>query len=103
MIFLAVLLLQAMAQLVVGGPLWRRSFGLALVPIALFTMFATQRRAGQIALAVAFVLITLPWLVRHRKAVILILLPGLFAAGVYLPIFWNNTGFLGSRPARCAR
>jgi hypothetical protein len=65
-------------------------------------MFATQRRAGQIALAIAFVLISIPWLVRHRKAVLLIFVPGMVAAGIYLPIFWNNTGFLG-QPARAVR
>src|SRR6266498_357089 len=63
-IFLAVVLLQALAQLVVGGPIWRRVFGMMVAPIALFTLLVTQRRAGSIALAVAFVLIALPWLVR---------------------------------------
>jgi hypothetical protein len=101
-IFLAVVVLQALAQLVVGGPLWRRVFGMLVGPMALFTLLVTGRRAGSIALAVAFVLMALPWLVRHRKGVMLILLPGLFAAAVYLPIFWTNTGILG-QPARAVR
>jgi hypothetical protein len=101
-IFLAVVILQTLAQLVVGGPLWRRVFGLIVGPLALFTLLVTGRRAGSIALAIAFVLMALPWLVRHRKAVMLILLPGLFAAAIYLPIFWNNTGILG-QPARAVR
>jgi hypothetical protein len=101
-IFLAVVLLQALAQLVVGGPLWRRIFGLMVMPIAVFTLLVTQRRAGSIALAIAFVLMSIPWVVRHRKAFMLILLPGLFAASVYLPVFWNNTGILG-QPARAVR
>jgi hypothetical protein len=101
-IFLSVVMLQALAQLVVGGPLWRRIFGMIVGPIALFTLLVTGRRAGSIALAIAFVAMALPWLVRHRKAVMLILLPGLFAAAIYLPLFWNNTGILG-QPARAVR
>jgi O-antigen ligase len=101
-IFLAVVLLQAMVQIVVGGPLWRRLLGLSIAPIALFTLFATQRRAGYIAMAIAFVLISIPWLVRHRKAFLLIFVPGMVAAAIYLPLFWNNTGFLG-QPARAVR
>lgn len=101
-IFLSVVLLLALVQVVVGGPLWRRVFGLMVAPMALFTLLVSGRRSGSIALAIAFVLIALPWMVRHRKAVLLILLPGLFAAAVYLPIFWNNTGILG-QPARAVR
>jgi O-antigen ligase len=101
-IFLAVVMLQALVQLVLGGSLWRRVVGLMVAPIALFTLVATERRAGSIALAIAFVLIALPWLARHRKAILLILLPGLLAAAIYLPLFWNNTGFL-SQPARAVR
>jgi hypothetical protein len=101
-IFLAVVVLQSLAQLVVGGSLWRRVVGMLVGPLALFTLLITGRRAGSIALAIAFVLMALPWLVRHRKGVMLILLPGLFAAAVYLPIFWNNTGILG-QPARAVR
>jgi hypothetical protein len=101
-IFLAVVMLQALAQIVVGGPLWRRIFGAVVALMALFTMLVSGRRAGSIALAIAFVLMALPWLVRHRKAVLLILLPGLFAGAIYLPIFWNNTGIIG-QPARAVR
>ena len=101
-IFLAIAVLQAIVGVVVGGSRWMRIFAVLVAPIALFTLFATQRRAGSIALAIAFVLIALPWLVRHRKAVLLILIPGLLGAAIYLPIFWNNTGFLG-QPARAVR
>lgn len=101
-IFLAVVMLQALAQIVVGGPLWRRIFGVVVASMALFTLLVSGRRAGSIALAIAFVLMALPWLVRHRKAVGLILLPGLFAAAIYLPVFWNNTGIVG-QPARAVR
>jgi hypothetical protein len=101
-IFLALLVLQAILQLVVGGKLWMRLLGIALGPIGLFTLLATQRRAGYIALAIAFLMMAMPWLVRHRKAVLLILGPAIIAGAVYLPIFWNHTGFLG-QPARAVR
>lgn len=101
-IFLAVLVLQAIVQVVVGGPLWRRILGLALLPLGMFTLLATQRRAGYIALAIAFLLMTIPWLLRHRKAVLMILVPAVVGASIYLPIFWNNTGILG-QPARAVR
>jgi len=101
-IFLSVLVLQGIVQVVVGGPLWRRIFGIMLLPLGMFTLLATQRRAGYIALAIAFLLMTIPWLVRHRKAVMLILVPAVVAASIYLPIFWNNTGILG-QPARAVR
>jgi O-antigen ligase len=101
-IFLAVLVLQAVVQVVVGGPLWRRVFGLLLLPLGVFTLLATERRAGYIALAIAFLMMTIHWLVRHRKAVMLILVPAVVGASIYLPIFWNNTGILG-QPARAVR
>jgi hypothetical protein len=101
-IFLSVLILQALVQFVVGGSVWRRACGLLLAPLAMFTLLGTQRRAGYIALAIAFVPMALPWVVRHRKAVFLLLLPGLIGAAIYLPIFWNNTGFLG-QPARAVK
>lgn len=101
-IFLAVLVLQGIIQVVVGGPLWRRILGLALLPLGMVTLLATQRRAGYIALAIAFLLMTIPWMVRHRKAVLLILMPAVIGAAIYLPVFWNNTGFLG-QPARAVR
>jgi hypothetical protein len=87
---------------VVGGKLWLRLLGIMLGPIGLFTLLGTQRRAGYIALAIGFLLMTIPWFVRHRKAVLLILLPTSIIVAIYLPLFWNNTGFLG-QPARAVR
>lgn len=101
-ILLAVLMLQALALVVVRGPRWMQLLGVALAPAAFLTLLATHRRAGYIALAIAFVFMALPWLVRHRKAVMLIVLPGVFAAAVYLPLFWNNSGVLG-QPARAVK
>jgi hypothetical protein len=101
-IFLAIAILQAIVAVVVGGKRWMRICAVMVAPIAIFTLLVTQRRAGSIALAIAFVLIALPWLIRHRKAFMLILIPGLIASAIYLPVFWNNTGVLG-QPARAVR
>jgi hypothetical protein len=101
-IFLSVLVLQVLIQLVVRGPLWLRVAGLMLAPIGFYALLATHRRAGYIALALAFVIMAIPWMVRHRKALVLIFLPGIIAMAVYLPLFWNNTGVLG-QPARAVR
>jgi hypothetical protein len=101
-IFLAVLLLQAIIQVVVKGPLWMRIMGVLMAPIGLYALLATHRRAGYIALALAFIIMAIPWVVRQRKALLFIVLPSMVAMAVYLPIFWNNTGVLG-QPARAVR
>src|SRR6266536_1293745 len=101
-IFLSVLVLQMLIQLTVKAPLWLRVSGLLLAPIGFYTLLATHRRAGYIALALAFVIMAIPWMVRHRKALLLIFLPGIIAMAVYLPLFWSNTGVLG-QPARAVR
>lgn len=101
-IFLGALILQAIVQIVVKAPLWMRIVGVIMVPVAMYALLATQRRAGYIALAIAFIIMTIPWVVRHRKALLFIFLPSMVAIAVYLPIFWNNTGALG-QPARAVR
>ncbi|MCC6173978.1 MAG: O-antigen ligase family protein [Chloroflexi bacterium] len=101
-IYLSVILLQVLVAWVVRGPLWIRLLGLAVSPIVVYTMLATQRRAGYIALFVGFVAISIPWVIRHRKALLLIFVPGILVTAIYLPVFWNNTGMLG-QPARAVR
>jgi hypothetical protein len=101
-IFLGTLLLLVLAQLAFGAPHWQRVFGLLLVPVAIFTLLATERRAGYIAVLVAFLGFTLVFLVVHRKVCFLITLPLLVGFSIYLPLFWNNTGLMG-QPARAVR
>jgi hypothetical protein len=101
-IFLGTHLLLVIAQWVFKAPVWQRIFGLASVPIVGFTMLATERRAGYIALIVAFLAFTLVFMMVHRKAFFLFSVPMMIGIAIYLPIFWNNTGLIG-QPARAIR
>lgn len=101
-IFLVAFLVLVTAQQVYGAPRWQRLVGIGLAPVALFTLFASERRAGMIALIVAFGIVSLVWLFTRRKAFVLICLPLMIAFGAYLPVFWNNDSVLG-QPARAIR
>ncbi|MGH2371401.1 MAG: O-antigen ligase family protein, partial [Chloroflexota bacterium] len=74
----------------------------AIVPVGVFTLLATERRAGQIATMIAFLAFALVFLAVHRKAFFLIALPLLIGGAIYLPLFWNNTSMVG-QPARAIR
>lgn len=102
-IFLGSLILVVVGQMVFGGPLWQRLLGLGLfVPFAVYTLLATERRSGYIALMVAFLALALVFLVVRRKAFFLIAVPVIVAGAIYLPLFWNATGLVG-QPARAVR
>ncbi len=101
-VFLGCLILLVVAQQVFGAPLWQRLFGLAALPVALFTLLATERRAGYISVMVAFLALSLVFLVARRRAFFLIAVPVLLAGAIYLPLFWNNTSMIG-QPARAVR
>jgi len=101
-IFLGSLLLLILAQHVVGAPRWQRVIGLAMAPVTMFALLVTERRAGFIALIVAFLAYSLVFLVTHRKAFFFIALPVLVGFSIYLPVFWNTPGLLG-QPARAVR
>jgi hypothetical protein len=102
-IFLGSGLLLVLAQWVFGAPLWHRLFGLfVLVPITGFTLLATERRAGYIAIIIAFVAYAVVFMKTHRKAFFTFVVPVFIATLIYLPIFWNNTSMLG-QPARAVR
>ena len=97
-IFLAVVILLVLAQAVFGAPRWQRLLGLGLLPIALFTLFASQRRAGIMGLLIAFLALAMVMAITRRKAFFLLIVPLLFSLAVYLPLFWNNTGTIGLAP-----
>jgi hypothetical protein len=102
-IFLGTLLLVVLAQWVFGAPLWMKLAGLfAMVPIAGFTLLATERRAGYIAIMIGFVAYALVFMITHRKAFFTFVVPVFIAGLIYLPVFWNNTSMLG-QPARAVR
>jgi hypothetical protein len=102
-VFLGSALLLVVAQWVYGAPAWMKFSGLfLLVPIAGFTLLATERRAGYIALMIGFIAFALVFLITSRKAFFLFVVPVLIGGAIYLPVFWNNTTMLG-QPARAIR
>jgi hypothetical protein len=101
-IFLGSMPLIVLAQWVFGARAWQRWVGLLLVPISVFTLLATERRAGFIAVIITFLAYGLIFLVCHRKAFFGVFVPMLIALAIYLPLFWNNTSLLG-QPARAVR
>ncbi len=102
-IFLGTLLLIVLAQWVYGAPAWMKMAGLLLfVPITGYTLLATERRAGYIAIIIGFIAYALVFMMTHRKAFYTFVIPVVLAGIVYLPVFWNNTTMLG-QPARAVR
>jgi hypothetical protein len=101
-VFLGALLLLIVAQWVLPAPLWQRLVGALMLPVAIFALLATERRAAYIAVMLAFVAFGIVFLVKHRRAFVLVTLPVLIGGAIYLPIFWRDTGLLG-QPARAVR
>jgi len=101
-IFLVALVMIVVGLFAFGAPARHRTVGLVIGLIALYTLFASERRAGIIALLVAFAVASVVFLVVKRKAFFLISLPIALAFSAYLPVFWNNTGTFG-QPARAIR
>jgi hypothetical protein len=101
-IFLGALLLLMIAQQIFGAPLWQRLLSMPLLPLTIYALLATERRAGYITVIVGFLAYAVVLLVVHRKAFFLVAVPVLLAGTVYLPLFWNNTSLLG-QPARAIR
>lgn len=101
-IFLGSLLVLTLLQNVFGGPRWQRIVGLLASPIAVYTLLASERRAGYIAVIIAVVACIAVLAIAHRKAFLIIGVTLVVVGSVYLPTFWNNTGLLG-QPARAIR
>jgi hypothetical protein len=101
-IFLGTQMLLVMGQWVFGAPFWQKMLGLLSLPIVIFTLLATERRAGYIAIIIGFIVFTLVFLMTHRKAFFFVCVPLIVGFLIYLPIFWNNTSPIG-QPARAVR
>jgi hypothetical protein len=101
-IFLGSQMLLVMAQWVFGAPFWQKMLGLLSLPVVIYTLLATERRAGYIAIIIGFIVFTLVFLMTHRKAFFFVCLPMIVGFLIYLPIFWNNTSPIG-QPARAVR
>jgi hypothetical protein len=97
------LLFLVLAQQVFhSGPRWQRFLGPGLAMAAMLAMLVSERRAGLIAVMIAFAIFTLGLFTVKRKAFWLIAVPAVIAGAIYLPLFWNNSGSLG-QAARAVR
>jgi hypothetical protein len=75
---------------------------LVIVPPLLFTLLVTNRRLGFVVLAAGLALVAI-LLLRTRRDLFFRIVPVVvIALGVYIPLFWNNTGTLG-QPIRAVR
>lgn len=101
-LFLAVFVLLNLSAFVFGAFRRVRVLGMLLTPLILFTLLATERRAGVIVLLVGIIVIALTTLVVRRKAFILAAVPVVMFTGLYLGAFWNASGVLG-QPARAIK
>jgi len=97
-----VLILMVIAQQVFGAPCWQRIIGPFALTIAGLAMLVSERRAGIIAVIIAFFALAAVLFFVKRRAFIFLVIPLTVAGMVYLPLFWNNTGTLG-QPARAVR
>jgi hypothetical protein len=101
-IFLAGLALLPLALSFGRAPLWQRLCSMLFAPIALFTLLASQRRAGIAALVVALVAYGMVFVVARPRAAALTLVSVLIGCLIYFPLFWSDAGLLG-QPARTVR
>jgi hypothetical protein len=101
-------LFLAMFVLFTFGVYVFRAFGrvrwLAIVftPLLLYTLFATERRAGVVVLLIGLVVVAVTVFWVNRPAFFVTALPVLAATALYVVLFWNTTGLLG-QPARAIR
>ena len=101
-IFLGATILYVIAVWAYGGPRWQKWLGPFILGIAGYTLLASERRAGYIAVIIAFLVFVIIFLRTNRRAFFMIALPILIGGAIYLPIFWNASGPL-AQPARAIR
>lgn len=101
-LFLASFTLLLLAAYVFGAFRRVRVVGALVTPLLLYTLFATERRAGIIVLLVGLLAIAITTVFVRRKAFFLSALPVLAITVLYLGIFWNSSGILG-QPARAIK
>jgi O-antigen ligase len=101
-IFLAAAIILVLAQRIYGAPRWQRIIGLVTLPVIGYTLLATERRAGILALIAGFVALAFVLAVTKRRAFLLVAVPLGLSFLLYLPLFWNSGGITG-QPARAVR
>jgi hypothetical protein len=106
-VFFAAFVLLVAGLLFFGAklePQARRQLRVMLVamPPLFFTLLVTNRRLGIVVLAAGLALVAL-LLLRTRRDLFFRIVPVvLVGLGIYIPLFWNNTGTLG-QPIRAVR
>ncbi len=65
-------------------------------------MLVSERRAGIIAVIIAFLAFAVILFFVKRRAFMFLIVPIAVAGLIYMPLFWNSTGTLG-QPARAVR
>ena len=98
-IFLAIFILFIFAAQVFGAFGRLRLAAVIMLPLMLFTLLATERRAGMIVLMVGLLVIALVVLFVRVRMFLLSALPVVAGAALYLALFWGASGILG-QPAR---
>lgn len=98
-LFLAVFSLFVFAAHVFGAFRGLRTLGLMLLPVMLYTLLATERRAGVIILLIGLLMITVVVLMVKRRVFFLGAVPVLVAAALFLTFSWGGSGVLG-QPSR---
>lgn len=96
------LIVMALAVWVYRGSAGKRLVLTAALPVVLFSLFANQRRASFVTLAVAVALIALVLFRERRRAFLLIVPVCAVCFALYTAAFWNNTSPIGM-PARAIR
>jgi hypothetical protein len=96
------LILMVMAQLGFGAPRWQQIVGPPAVVITGLAMLVSERRAGIIAVIIAFLAFSVLLFFVKRRVFVWLIMPIAVAGLIYMPLFWNNTGTLG-QPARAVR
>lgn len=99
--------LNSLFVLMIGAWLYRASYAMRLIPLAmlpttLLTYVANQRRAAYITLGLAFVVLAIIMYHRHRMLVLCLLPIFAIAGSLYIAAFWNSQGALAT-PARAVR
>lgn len=101
-VFLSNAILLVLATWIFRPRSWTCRLGTLVLPVLVFTLLASHRRAANVTLIVSILAFSLVFLIAHRRAFMLLSIPVLVCGAIYFPIFWNNTGVLG-QPARAVR
>jgi hypothetical protein len=101
-IFLATFVILALSAFVFGVRGRVRGWGIVAIPPLLYTLLASDRRAGTIVLLAGLLAVALTLFFVKRRAFFTGMVPVLATVALFLALTWNATGMLG-QPARAIR